>query len=542
VTLTPKPTLTSTPSITPTAVPPQITGVSVSSITRSGATISWTTNVPATSQVEYGFGGTMSRRSSVDASLLTSHRQILTGLIPGLAYSYRVRSVSAAAGIGVSTEASFTTGAADSGPEIGSITARRVTSTTATLAWLTGTGGVAQVEYGTTSNYGAFTLLKVFAFPAQEMVLTGLRPLTDYHFRVKAWDGGGALGASGDFTFTTAPAGPTTLLGDQTVQPQQVRVAGGQAAAYQYVAAFSGQASVIRLFVDSGTTAPVIRVGLYTDHDGSPGAILTQGSVPGLTVGWASIAVPPVSLVQSQLYWIVVLSPLGNVNLRDSAVGGSSLLSSQTTLAAFPAAWVGGALAARAPMSAYVQQLPPAITLLEPTDGSTVGGNVPLSAVVDDDAPIARLQFFVDGLPVGLPITAPPFATAWDTAGGNPNMPHLITARATDMLGRSGAAGMVWVQVDNGPAITNVQISRGLTASSLRITWSTDVLADGQVEFGPTTAYGSTTPTNSRLDWSHETQLTGLAPGMTYHYRVRSRDANGAAAVSADGTFFTPEP
>jgi hypothetical protein len=422
------------------------------------------------------------------------------------------------------------------------MTVRRVTSTTATLGWLTGTGGVAQVEYGTTSNYGAFTLLKVFAFPAQEMLLTGLRPLTDYHFRVKAWDGAGALGASGDFTFTTAPAGPIVLVGDLTIQPQQVRVAGGQAAAYQYIAGFSGQASIIRLFVDSGTTAPVIRVGLYADQDGSPGAILTQGSVPGLTVGWASVAVPPISLVQSQRYWIVVLSPLGNINLRESAVGGSSLLSSQTTLAAFPATWTGGESGARAPLSAYVQQVPPAITLLGPTDGLTVNGSVALSAVVDDDAPIARLQFYVDGLPVGLPIIAAPYRTTWDTAGANPNLAHLITARATDMLGRSGASGLVSVQVDNGPDISNVQISRGLTASSLRVTWSTDVLADGQVEFGPTTAYGSTTPTNPRLDWSHETQLTGLAPGMTYHYRVRSRDANGAAAASADGTFFTPEP
>ena len=29
---------------------------------------------------------------------------------------------------------------------------------------------------------------------------------------------------------------------------------------------------------------------------------------------------------------------------------------------------------------------------------------MPLSAVVDDDAPIVRVQFFVDGLPVGLSI------------------------------------------------------------------------------------------------------------------------------------------
>jgi hypothetical protein len=110
------------------------------------------------------------------------------------------------------------------------------------------------------------------------------------------------------------------------------------------------------------------------------------------------------------------------------------------------------------------------------------------------------------------------------------------------LLGRSGAAGQVAVQVDNGPLISNVQVSRGLTASSARVTWSTDVLADGEVEFGPTLAYGSTTPTDRRMSWAHETQLTSLAAGTTYHYRVRSRNANGATAVSPDSTFFTPEP
>jgi hypothetical protein len=66
------------------------------------------------------------------------------------------------------------------------------------------------------------------------------------------------------------------------------------------------------------------------------------------------------------------------------------------------------------------------------------------------------------------------------------------------------------------------------------------MLADGQVEFGPTLAYGESTPLDSRAEWRHDMQLTGLAPGTLYHYRVRSRDANGALAVSSDQVFFTP--
>jgi hypothetical protein len=37
-------------------------------------------------------------------------------------------------------------------------------------------------------------------------------------------------------------------------------------------------------------------------------------------------------------------------------------------------------------------------------------------------------------------------------------------------------------------------------------------------------------------------QLSGLLPGTTFHYRVRSRNGNGALAVSDDSVFATAEP
>jgi hypothetical protein len=480
----------------------------------------------------------------VDVSLVISHRQVLTGLTPGATYHYRVRSVSAAGALAISPDNIVVTTPAGSGPEIGNITVRRITGSTAAIGWATTGGAVAQVEYGPTANYGAFTLLKVFGSPSQEMQLTGLRPGTDYHFRIKAWDGTGSLGASDDATFSTASAGQATLVGDQTVHTERVTLAAGQAAAYQYVASQSGQASLIQLYVDAGTTAPVIRVALYSDRDGAPASILSQGSAPGLSPGWTSVNIPPVALVKGARYWIVALSPIGSgtLSIRDAGFGGSSSLSRQVALAAFPAVWTTGEVAARAPMSAYIQQVPPSVTLMEPADAAIVTGSVQLSAVLDDDVPPARVQFYVDGQPLGAPLTAPPYSITWDSAGFNASLPHVISARASDMLGRSGTSPTVTVQVDNGPIITGVIVSRGLTASSARVTWNTDILADAQVEFGRTTAYGESTPIDPRADWRHEAQLTGLAPGTTYHYRVRSRDGNGALAVSPDATFATAEP
>jgi Big-like domain-containing protein/purple acid phosphatase-like protein/fibronectin type III domain protein len=534
-------TLTPTATITPTAAPPGIADVASSSITRSSATITWTTLQPATSQVDYGGPTDLSLLTSRDASLVTAHRVVLTNLQPDVTYRFLVRSATVAGGVSVSALNSLITAAAGSGPELANVSVLQATGTTATVGWATATGTVAQVEYGSTSNYGAFTLLKIFAGPDQEMQLTGLRPSTIYHFRVKGWDGQGALSASGDVMFRTAPNGPATLIGDDTLPTDRLTLRGGQASAFQFVASQSGLASVVRLYLDAGSTAPVVRVALYSDEAGVPAAIIAQGSAPALLPGWVSVAIPPTSVLEGTRYWVGVLNPLGTgtLNLRQSTVGGSSMASLQTSLAAFPQPFGLGIPGARSPLAVSVVQLPPAVTLLAPTDGSLITGQVQLSAVIDDDVPLTRVQFFVDGSPVGPVLVSAPYTTVWNSVGLNPLVPHTISARATDAFGRSSTSGIASVQVDNGPAIANVAMGPGLTASSARVTWTTDVPADAQVEYGPTTAYGQASPVNLVPDTRHEVQLTGLAPGAVYHYRVRSRDANGAAAVSLDGVFYT---
>jgi glucose/arabinose dehydrogenase len=86
--------------------------------------------------------------------------------------------------------------------------------------------------------------------------------------------------------------------------------------------------------------------------------------------------------------------------------------------------------------------------------------------------------------------------------------------------------------------ISNVQAT-GITANSATITWTTNNLADSQVNYGTTTSYGSSTPLNSSLVVNHSQQLTGLAGNTTYHYRVRSRDAGGTLVTSSDATLTT---
>lgn len=77
------------------------------------------------------------------------------------------------------------------------------------------------------------------------------------------------------------------------------------------------------------------------------------------------------------------------------------------------------------------------------------------------------------------------------------------------------------------------------TPNSVVINWTTNVPADSFVQYGPTTAYGSSIPLDATLTTAHTSSIGGLLASQLYHYQVVSRDANGAMVASPDST-FTP--
>jgi RHS repeat-associated protein len=88
------------------------------------------------------------------------------------------------------------------------------------------------------------------------------------------------------------------------------------------------------------------------------------------------------------------------------------------------------------------------------------------------------------------------------------------------------------------PVITGVS-SSAVTNNSATISWNTNEPADSQVVYGPTQAYGQSTTLNPALVTAHSQELSGLTPGTLYYYRVKSRDAAGNLATSAEFTFTT---
>jgi hypothetical protein len=88
---------------------PTITNVTVSAVTTSGASVGWTTDVAATSQVEYGLTTAYGTLTTLNSSLVTSHSQPVAGLVANTLYHYRVRSKNSSGVESISGDAAFTT-------------------------------------------------------------------------------------------------------------------------------------------------------------------------------------------------------------------------------------------------------------------------------------------------------------------------------------------------------------------------------------------------------------------------------------------------
>jgi hypothetical protein len=97
-----------------TAVP-TISQVQVSDITDTSAVITWTTNEPSDSQVQYGLTTSYGSTTPLDATLVVSHQQAISSLTPDTLYHFRARSRDAAGNLGNSTDLTFTTGTAAGG-------------------------------------------------------------------------------------------------------------------------------------------------------------------------------------------------------------------------------------------------------------------------------------------------------------------------------------------------------------------------------------------------------------------------------------------
>lgn len=93
------------------------------------------------------------------------------------------------------------------------------------------------------------------------------------------------------------------------------------------------------------------------------------------------------------------------------------------------------------------------------------------------------------------------------------------------------------IVLDGSPTqISDVKVEQSTTTTAI-ITWKTNHLANSKVNFGVTKDYGQDVQSSEKVH-DHRLEITGLKPGVTYHYEVMSQNKN--YVYDADHEFVTP--
>jgi len=192
---------------------PNISGISVNSITTVSANVIWTTDVPATTQVEYGLTTGYGTLTTLNSTLSTSHSQALTGLTVGTVYHYRVHSKNSSGVESISGDAIFSTNStSDTTPPTVSMTApasgATISGTVTVSATATDNVGVASVQFTLDgANLGAADT----AAPYQIAWDTTTATNGAHTLSAAAVDTSNNTGTAGAITVTVSNSGNTAL-------------------------------------------------------------------------------------------------------------------------------------------------------------------------------------------------------------------------------------------------------------------------------------------------------------------------------------------
>jgi hypothetical protein len=480
---------TLTTAAAPDTTPPAISNTTSGSITSTGATVTWTTNEAASTQVDYGLTTAYGASTALNTTLSTAHSAALTGLQAATLYHYRVRSSDAAGNAAVSSDATFTTAAAldTTAPVISGPTASTISATSAVITWSTNEASTSVVDYGLTTAYG-LSSSNVTLVTSHSLTLTGLTASTAYHYRVRSSDAAANAATSGDFVFTTSAAPDTTA-------PTLTSIAAGS-------------------LTSAGATIT------WTTNE----AASTQVDY-GLTTGYGASTALNATLVTTHSAALSGLqaATLYHYRVRSSDAAGNAAVSSDRTFTT-----------AQAPDTTA-----PTISSLSSTDAT------PTTAVITwttNEAATSQVEYGPTTA-YGRQTTAnATLATSHrETLSGlTPGTTYHVRVLSADAAGNRSASGDLAVAIPAAPDTTPPQDISGFTSSGgpgqVTLTWTNPPDADFmgvQIRFridrypsGPTDGEllgDFTGQPNERGQAVHG----GLLNGVTYYYAAASYDQSG---------------
>lgn len=128
-----------------------------------------------------------------------------------------------------------------------------------------------------------------------------------------AEDDGDELVGEDQQAITGVDAGETLLVGTSTVISTTISLNAGTVDAHPIAAVASGTVAKLKVYVDSTNTATTIRLGLYAQSSGAPGALIASCNITSVTSGaWNECAVSgSPSVTSGATYYVAPLAPSG---------------------------------------------------------------------------------------------------------------------------------------------------------------------------------------------------------------------------------------
>ena len=203
-------------TVTVLTVPDAPVSAAASAIANDGLTANWNSSTGATGykldlSTANDFSSFVSGYNNLDVGDVTSFA--ISGLVGGTTYYYRVKGYNTG---GTSTNSGTITQATNADPA-GTLNATAATSITSTgfnLNWNADAGATGyKIDVSTVSNFASYVgtydhldVLNVTTYP-----VTGLTGGTTYYYRVHAYNGGSTVSNSGNVSVLTLAAVPSTL-------------------------------------------------------------------------------------------------------------------------------------------------------------------------------------------------------------------------------------------------------------------------------------------------------------------------------------------
>ena len=466
--------------------PPNVGYVAFWGINNSGVTISWSTDVPANTQLAYGTTPALGQLTPVQSALTNSHGVVLTGLNSGTTYYFVAQSTGANGATGQSTTYSFTTTGTQTtpAPVISNVLVGNITNTSATITWTTDQASSSQVHYGVTTTYTLSSTLDPTLVTAHSVTLTNLSPGTTYDFDVMSSNSSAVSSTSTNYTFATTGSSPGPVI-----------------------------SAVAASNITSGTAV----ITWTTDQASS-----SQVNY-GTTTAYGQSSTPNPTLVTSHSMMLTGLTP--NTTYNFDVVSANSSNVSGTS---------GNYTFATASSSAP----PPVISDVAFWGITTSGVTISWSTNVPANTSVAF------GTTNQLGQTSPVQTTLTNShgvtlTGLNPGIIYYFQAQSADVNGNTGySTTYSFTTLAGPPTISSVTVTPAAN-SIATIAWTTSAPTTSYVQYGTAAGIYGRYSALTNLTTTPQCKLSYI-PSGTVHYQLVSTDANGNQVTSSDATFVEP--